>query len=33
MDCVSYAHEHGEDKPDVAAWTWPNEGSKDQDGD
>jgi xylulose-5-phosphate/fructose-6-phosphate phosphoketolase len=20
--CVTYAHEHGEDKPDVASWTW-----------
>jgi xylulose-5-phosphate/fructose-6-phosphate phosphoketolase len=25
LDCVSYAHEHGEDKPDVTGWTWPAE--------
>jgi len=23
IECVNYAHEHGIDKPDVAAWTWP----------
>ena len=23
IQCVNYAHEHGIDKPDVAAWTWP----------
>ena len=23
LECVSYAHEFGEDKPDVASWTWP----------
>jgi xylulose-5-phosphate/fructose-6-phosphate phosphoketolase len=23
IDCLQYAHEHGIDKPDVAAWTWP----------
>jgi xylulose-5-phosphate/fructose-6-phosphate phosphoketolase len=27
LDCVSYAHEHGEDKPDVASWTWPSQDS------
>jgi xylulose-5-phosphate/fructose-6-phosphate phosphoketolase len=25
LDCVSYAHEHGEDPPEVAGWTWPSE--------
>jgi len=23
IECVNYAHKHGIDKPDVAAWTWP----------
>lgn len=23
IQCVNYAHEHGIDKPEVAAWTWP----------
>jgi len=23
LDCLQYAHQHGIDKPDVAAWTWP----------
>jgi xylulose-5-phosphate/fructose-6-phosphate phosphoketolase len=23
LECVQYAHEYGEDKPEVAAWTWP----------
>jgi xylulose-5-phosphate/fructose-6-phosphate phosphoketolase len=23
IDCLQYCHEHGIDKPDVAAWTWP----------
>ena len=23
IECVNYAHEHGIDKPDVAAWAWP----------
>ena len=23
IQCVNYAHEHGIDEPDVAAWTWP----------
>lgn len=23
IECLQYAHEHGIDKPDVAAWTWP----------
>ena len=23
LDCLQYCHEHGIDKPDVAAWTWP----------
>ncbi|HVE41180.1 MAG TPA: hypothetical protein VNM14_14895 [Planctomycetota bacterium] len=25
LDCVSYAHEHGEDPPEVAGWTWPSD--------
>jgi xylulose-5-phosphate/fructose-6-phosphate phosphoketolase len=23
IECVNYAHEHGTDEPNVAAWTWP----------
>ena len=23
LDCLQYSHEHGIDKPEVAAWTWP----------
>ena len=23
LDCVHYAHEHGTDRPDAAAWRWP----------
>jgi xylulose-5-phosphate/fructose-6-phosphate phosphoketolase len=23
LECVQYAHEHGEDKPEVASWVWP----------
>jgi xylulose-5-phosphate/fructose-6-phosphate phosphoketolase len=23
LECVSYAHQHGEDKPEVAGWIWP----------
>jgi len=23
IECLNYAHEHGIDEPDVAAWTWP----------
>jgi xylulose-5-phosphate/fructose-6-phosphate phosphoketolase len=24
ISCRNYAYEHGTDKPDVAAWKWPN---------